>query len=192
MIELMDDAPYDFIRNATTADFKRFGSFVHRTFNGVDCVYFLKALQQVYKKHGGLESLFSESIKQSEGDMANAIHEARTKFFSHLPPERTAKHFADPLRNSSAKRICMYLRWMVRKDKNGVDFGIWNSIQPSELYCPLDVHSGRVARELGLLSRSQDDWKAVTELTVNLRKLDKNDPVKYDFALFGIGVYGKL
>jgi len=188
MMELMDAAPYDFIQNATATDFKRFNTFVHRTFNGIDCIYFLKALQHIYKKHGGLEKLFSEALNQSEGDMANAIHLARETFFSRQQPDRTAKHFADPLRNSSAKRICMYLRWMVRKDKRGVDFGIWNSIQASQLYCPLDVHSGRIARELGLLSRTQDDWKAVVELTVNLRSMDAADPVKYDFALFGMGV----
>ncbi len=188
MLELMDAAPHDFIRNATALDFKRFNTFVHRTFNGTDCIYFLKGLQNIYKSHGGLETLFSDSLKQSDGDMALAIHNARTTFLSHRQPERTAKHFADPLRNSSAKRICMFLRWMVRKDKRGVDFGIWKTIKPSQLYCPLDIHSGRVARELNLLHRNQNDWKAVEELTVSLRELDSSDPVKYDFALFGMGV----
>jgi len=184
---LMDEAPHDFILNATNADFNNFKTFVHRTFNGEDVLYFLRALQHIYKNHGGLESLFDVALLQSGGDMAQAIHHARSTFFSHRLPGRTAKHFADPLRNSSAKRINMFLRWMVRKDQCGVDFGIWEKIKPSQLYCPLDVHSGRVARELGLLSRKQNDWKSVEELTVNLRLLDANDPVKYDFALFGMG-----
>jgi uncharacterized protein (TIGR02757 family) len=188
LMQLMDDAPHDFILNAVSSDFKIFNPFVHRTFNGDDCIYFLQALQSIYKKQGGLETLFADALKKSEGDMAKAIHLARAAFFSFRLPGRTAKHFADPIRNSSAKRINMYLRWMVRNDKRGVDFGIWKKIKPSQLYCPLDVHSGRVARELGLLSRKQDDWKAVEELTGNLRLLDAIDPVKYDFALFGMGV----
>ena len=185
---LMDDSPYDFISNANRKELKTVDDFVHRTFNGEDCCYFLSALKKVYQKHGGLEGIFSIPCQLTGGDMGFSINEARKTFLSFNPPTRVNKHFADPLRNSSAKRINMFLRWMVRKDRRGVDFGIWKSIKPSMLFCPLDVHSGRVARQLGLLLRKQDDWKATTELTTNLRILDPVDPVKYDFALFGMGV----
>lgn len=191
LMELTDFSPHDFILNHTPAERKRFRLFVHRTFNGDDAVYFIKALQILYRQHNGLEGSFTASISQS-ADMATAIHNWRQLFLSFNSLERTGKHVADPLRNSSAKRICMYLRWMVRKDKTGVDFGIWNSIQPSALYAPLDLHSGRVARSLGLLKRKQNDWKAVEELTLNLRKFDAADPVKYDFVLFGAGAAGML
>lgn len=183
----MDDQPYHFIRDHSLKERKSFQDFVHRTFNGIDAMYLLKALQALYRSESSLEKVFSEGIK-SKNDLSVAIHLARQKILSFSAPGRTGKHIADPLRNSSAKRICMYLRWMVRKDKSGVDFGIWKKIKPKDLYCPLDIHSGRVARTLGLLSRKQDDWKAVNELTIQLRKLDANDPVKYDFALFGLGV----
>ncbi len=186
LMDLMDDAPFEFVMGAKQKDYKRFEGFVHRTFNSVDCIYFLKALRQVYLKHGGLEGIFS-----GKSGMDARIHRARNIFMSFRAPERTGKHFSDPMANSAAKRINMYLRWMVRNDKQGVDFGIWKSISPAELYCPLDVHSGRVARELGLLKRQQNDWKAVVELTDNLRKLDPIDPVKYDFALFGMGTDGR-
>lgn len=183
----MDHQPYHFIRDHSLKERKSFQDFVHRTFNGIDSMYLLKALQALYGSESSLEKVFSEGIK-SKNDLSVAIHLARQKILSFSAPGRTGKHLADPLRNSSAKRICMYLRWMVRKDKTGVDFGIWKKIKPIDLYCPLDIHSGRVARTLGLLSRKQDDWKAVNELTFQLRKLDANDPVKYDFALFGLGV----
>ena len=185
LMELMDHAPFEFVMQAHTADYRRFKRFVHRTFNGEDTIYFLKALKRIYQHHGGLEAIFS-----GPGDLSEKIHAARKLFLSFKAPERTGKHFSDPLSNSAAKRINMFLRWMVRSDRRGVDFGIWKSISPSELYCPLDVHSGRVARQLGLLNRTQNDWKAVAELTANLRLLDPLDPVRYDFALFGLGVDG--
>jgi len=191
LIEQMDNAPAAFIRQHQAKDLKPFSKFVHRTFNGVDCVYFLQALQSLYKNHRGLEESFHQAYTRTH-DLAPAISTWRQTFFSYAPPGRSVKHFADPLRNSSAKRICMYLRWMVRNDKKGVDFGIWKSISPSILNAPLDIHSGRIARSLGLLERKQDDWKAVIELSDNLRLLDPNDPAKYDFALFGIGVNEKL
>ncbi len=187
MMQRMDQQPFDFIYHHTSKERKSFSDFVHRTFNGVDAMYLLKALQSLYTSKSSLEDVFSEGIQQKK-DLSVAIHAARTKILSFSSPGRTGKHIADPLRNSSAKRICMYLRWMVRNDKTGVDFGIWKKIKPKDLYCPLDIHSGRVARALGILDRKHDDWKAVNELTINLRKLDKNDPVKYDFALFGLGV----
>jgi uncharacterized protein (TIGR02757 family) len=187
LMERMDFAPSDFVRNHSPAQRKKLSDFVHRTFNGTDLQYFLKAMQQIYRHHQGLEGSFMQALNACT-DFPSAIHTWRSLFFSFGAPQRTSKHFADPLRNSSAKRICMFLRWMVRKDQNGVDFGIWKDISPAVLHAPLDLHSGLIARELGLLNRNQNDWKAVLELTANLRILDPADPVKYDFALFGLGV----
>ena len=187
MMKLMGNSPHDFVMSAKEKELKRFDGFVHRTFNSIDAVYFMKALQHIYKKHGGLEMVFSKP------DCNDAIMNFRKSFFSIDYPPRTMKHVSSPEANSSAKRLCMYLRWMVRKDKQGVDFGIWNSeLLPSHIMCPLDVHSGNVARKLGILKRTQNDWKAVAELTTNLRKFDGKDPVKYDFALFGLGVFEKF
>lgn len=188
LMKLMDDAPHDFILNAKAKDLKRFNNFVHRTFNGTDAMFFMSSLQNIYKKHGGLENVFVSKSKDEA--CKEAIMNFRKVFFSIPHPERTGKHVSNPAENSSAKRLCMYLRWMVRDDKRGVDFGIWkNSVQAKDLMCPLDVHTGNVGRKLGLLKRTQNDWKAVTELSDNLRKLDKKDPIKYDFALFGLGVF---
>src|SRR6185436_777785 len=169
-----------------------FSKFVHRTFNGIDCIYFIQSLKNVYKNHGGLEKVFSDNFKKESSNASQTIHSFR-KIFLELPHQkRTEKHIADPLANSSAKRICMFLRWMVRKDKRGVDFGIWNTVKMNHLACPLDLHSARVARSLGLLQRKQNDWKAVMELTNRLKKFDPADPVKYDFALFGLGINEKF
>lgn len=191
LMERMDLAPSQFIRQHAPQERKRFGDFIHRTFNGTDAVYLLKALQQVYLHHGGLENIFARGYTQDD-TLPEAIHLARGTLLSFKAPSRTGKHLADPLRNAAAKRICMFLRWMVRKDNAGVDFGIWSSIPPSALFCPLDLHSGRVARSLGLLHRRQDDWKAVHELTMRLRTMDPEDPVRYDFALYGLGVFEKF
>lgn len=182
LIDRMDSSPYDFIMSFADADIKPFEKFVHRTFNGIDCISFLWSLKHIYQGYGGLENVFmGENVK-------SRIINFRNLFFEQPHLTRTQKHVANPDRNSAAKRINMFLRWMVRQDNSGVDFGIWKSIPPSELMCPLDVHSGNVARKLGLLSRKQDDWKAVEELTQNLRTFDSNDPVKYDYALFGLGI----
>jgi uncharacterized protein (TIGR02757 family) len=164
--------------------------FVHRTFNVDDFKYFITALQHIYKNHVGLENVFSKHA--TSNSTQGAIHEFKKIFFEIPHAQRTQKHISDPLNNSAAKRINMFLRWMVRNDKTGVDFGIWNSLSPAQLSCPLDVHSGNVARKLGLLTRKQNDAKALAELDKNLRKMDKNDPVKYDFALFGLGVFEKF
>ena len=186
LVELMEYTPLDFILNFTTADLKRFESFKHRTFNGIDCVFFLQSLQNIYTKYHGLERVFSSDFSNIE----SAIHHFRQVFFEIEHPQRTQKHVANPMTGSSAKRINMFLRWMVRKKQpNGVDFGIWKKISPAMLQCPLDVHTGNVGRKLGLLQRQQNDWKAVQELTKSLRKFDPTDPVKYDFALFGLGVF---
>jgi uncharacterized protein (TIGR02757 family) len=189
---MMDNAPYDFILNHTKNDLKPFLKFVHRTFNGGDCIYFIQSLKNIYKNHGGLQKVFSDNLSASQVDLSNAIHQFRKIFFELPHSKRTEKHVADPLANSSAKRMCMFLRWMVRKDKRGVDFGIWGNIRMNQLSCPLDLHSARMARSLGLLQRKQNDWKAVVELTDKLKQFDHNDPVKYDFALFGLGINEKF
>lgn len=187
MMNFLDQSPHDFIINHEESDLKKLLPFVHRTFNGNDFIQFIKSLKHIYITHNGLESVFSKS---SEGqNFQHAIHDFKTIFFEMDHLERTRKHVSDPLKNSAAKRINMYLRWMVRQDKNGVDFGIWKRISPALLSCPLDVHSGNVARKLKLLKRKQNDGKALLELDTSLRKLDPKDPVKYDFALFGLGVF---
>jgi uncharacterized protein (TIGR02757 family) len=192
LLKRMDDSPHDFILNFKKKDLLPFKNFVHRTFNGVDCLFFLQALQKIYLKHDSLEEVFKASIHTSiQPDYRASIAYFRKLFFKLPYPQRTLKHFANPDEGSSAKRLNMFLRWMIRKDSCGVDFGIWN-LQPSMLTCPLDVHSGRVARKLNLLKRKQNDWKAAAELTDALKKMDANDPVKYDFALFGLGVFEKL
>lgn len=186
----MDHAPYDFVVNAEPKDLKTLEKFVYRTFNGSDAVGFITALQQVYKYHGGLEQLFTTGF-QKKGNIKGAIACFRNTFIENLPA-RTLKHVANPDKGSAAKRLNMFLRWLVRDDQRGVDFGLWKGIHKSELMMPLDVHSGTVARKLQLLNRTQNDWKAVEELTATLRIFDRNDPVKYDFALFGIGVNKEL
>ena len=187
MMELMGNAPYDFVMSHQETDLERLESFVHRTFNGQDFIGFIKGLQHIYKNHGGLETVFSNNL--GEDNLQKNIHEFKKLFFEIPHLNRTQKHISDPLKGSAAKRINMYLRWMVRQDNKGVDLGIWKSISPALLSCPLDVHSGNVARKLGLLTRKQNDGKALTELDLELRDLDPTDPVKYDFALFGLGVF---
>jgi uncharacterized protein (TIGR02757 family) len=189
LMEWMDDSPHAFIRDHSPKDLAPFKKFAHRTFNGIDCTYFIRALKQIYSKYDSLEGAFLHGEKWNEPDTLAAIVRFRTAFFSLRPPDRSRKHLSDPSAGSAAKRISMFLRWMVRQDNAGVDFGIWSGIPASALMCPLDVHSGNVARKLGLLTRSQNDWRAVEELTHALRKLDASDPVKYDFSLFGLGVF---
>lgn len=187
MMALLDNAPHDFIVHHTKSDLDHIQDFVHRTFNNLDFLYFLRSLQNIYQHHGGLEKVLKPESSATNYYQTIATFKALFFELSHLP--RTEKHISDPSKNSAAKRINMFLRWMVRNDEKGVDFGIWQSHSPALLSCPLDIHSGRVARKLKLLKRTQNDWKAVTELDKALRKLDKEDPVKYDFALFGLGVF---
>lgn len=187
MMDLMGNSPYDFVMSHNDAQLERLESFVHRTFNGVDFVTFIKSLKNIYAKHNGLEAVFIKN--NSENRLQESISEFKKVFFEIEHQSRTHKHISDPLKGSAAKRINMYLRWMVRNDNAGVDLGIWKNISPSLLSCPLDVHSGNVARKLGLLNRKQNDAKALHELDTELRKLDSVDPVKYDFALFGLGVF---
>ncbi|NQY09839.1 MAG: TIGR02757 family protein [Flavobacteriales bacterium] len=187
LMEIMGESPYDFVMEHKDRDLDNLEGFVHRTFNAIDLTYFIKALKNIYSQHGGLEQLFSNHA--TSDSMQPAIHEFKKVFFSIQHPTRTTKHVGDPAKGSAAKRINMYLRWMVRDSKAGVDFGLWNSIPTSILSCPLDAHSGRVSRKLGLLTRKMDDAKALAELDTALRSMDANDPVKYDFALFGLGVF---
>jgi uncharacterized protein (TIGR02757 family) len=187
LMKMMDMAPREFIPSFGESDLKPFSRFVHRTFNGGDCIFFLRSLQNIYISHGGLEACFGS------GSGAGARISSFRKIFLELPhSQRQEKHLADPDRGASCKRINMFLRWMVRDDMQGVDFGLWKSVSPSELICPLDTHSGNVARKLGLLNRKSNDWKAAEELTSNLRLLNPGDPVRYDFALFGLGVFEKF
>jgi uncharacterized protein (TIGR02757 family) len=191
LMEMMDNSPHNFVMNASEKDKARLEKFVHRTFNNSDVLFFIEALRNIYQNQGGLEKSFSEGMNDDDIDVLPAIMHFRALFLSTPHLSRSEKHIANPAGGSTAKRINMFLRWMVRKDDKGVDFGIWDNIKPSQLCCPLDVHSGRVARQLGLLNRTQNDWKAVTELTDNLRKFEPADPVKYDFALFGTGINEK-
>lgn len=190
LMNIFGNSPFDFIMEYTPANDEYFEGFVHRTFNSIDLAYFVKSLQNIYINHGGLETLFKKHVTAQS--LQFSISKFKEIFFELPHPKRTQKHVSDPLKNSAAKRINMFLRWMVRKDDKGVDFGLWNSLKPSQLSCPLDVHSGNIARKLGLLNRKQNNAKAVLELDNALRKMDASDPVKYDFALFGLGVYNEL
>lgn len=187
MMDLTGNAPYDYVMSHTEEDLERLQSFVHRTFNGQDFASFIRSLQHIYNHHNGLEAVFTKH--QEQESMQKRISEFKKIFFEIPHQNRTQKHISDPMNGSAAKRINMYLRWMIRQDNKGVDLGIWKNISPSLLSCPLDVHSGNVARKLGLLTRKQNDGKALAELDLKLRELDSNDPAKYDFALFGLGVF---
>lgn len=187
MMSYMGESPYDFIINHKEQHLKQIDGFVHRTFNSDDLLTFIEGLKHLYMNKNGLEGIFEKF--QTDDSLQPAIHELKKEFFKVPHLLRTRKHLPDPLNGSAAKKINMFLRWMIRNDNAGVDFGIWNSIPPSILSCPLDVHSGNVARKLGLLNRKQNDAKAVQELDVKLRQMDSLDPVKYDFALFGLGIF---
>lgn len=189
MLAYMGDSPYEFILNHNEQQLKKMDGFVHRTFNSVDLLTFIEGLKHLYKHKNGLEGIFVKY--QTHDSLQPAIHELKKEFFNIPHLERTRKHLPDPMTGSAAKKINMYLRWMIRQDNAGVDFGIWKKIPQSVLSCPLDVHSGNVARKLGLLNRKQNDAKAVQELDGVLRQMDCNDPVKYDFALFGLGIFEK-
>lgn len=191
LVDAMDNQPLDFIINASDKDLLVFKDFKHRTFNGDDCMYFMKGLANIYINHGGLENVFSEGISKGDG-MKGALSYFRTVFFELEHLDRTGKHISNVDKKSAAKRLNMFLRWMVRNDARSVDFGIWQNINPSDLLIPLDVHVARVARKLGLLERKQNDWNAVAELTNKLKEFDPKDPVKYDYALFGLGIFEKF
>lgn len=187
MVALMGDSPYDFVMEHKEHHLGSLENFVHRTFNGLDFATFITSLKHIYQNHGGLETVFA---KHQQNDSLQPAITAFKKVFFEVPHQtRTHKHVSDPLAGSAAKRINMYLRWMVRNDNTGVDLGLWKTISPAALSCPLDVHSGNVARKLGILTRKQNDAKALAELDAQLRLMDATDPVKYDFALFGLGVF---
>jgi uncharacterized protein (TIGR02757 family) len=190
MMELLDHSPYEFIMNSSNDEIEMIKKFVHRTFNSTDLIYFLKTLQNIYRHKSGLETIFK--AHQTADSLLPAIHEFHKIFFELSHEKRTERHVPDPFKGSAAKKLNMFLRWMVRKDNRGVDFGIWKRIDPSALFVPLDLHSGNTSRKLGLLTRKMNDWKAVEELTSNLREFDRADPVKYDFALFGLGVFERF
>ena len=192
LFNLMDNAPHDFIVNHIEKDRQRFLDFKHRTFQPTDTLYFLEYLQHFYKENDSLEFAFSKFITNDTPSVSDALIGFHDEFFSlAVAPSRTKKHIATPASKSTCKRLCMFLRWMVRHDEQGVDFGLWKNIKPAQLLIPLDVHVDRQARRLGLLTRPKTDWQAVLELTENLRQFDANDPVKYDFALFGLGILEK-
>jgi uncharacterized protein (TIGR02757 family) len=191
LLDRMNHTPHEFVLHSDDGDLERFRDFKHRTFNGQDCIFFLKSLRNIYRNHGGLRRLF-EKAYQKKHDIRDALVTFREVFFEIEPPGRTRKHVADIRKKSSAKRLNMFLRWMVRQDERGVDFGIWKGISQRDLFMPLDLHSGKVARRLGLLERKQNDWPAVEELTRHMRKFDPEDPVKYDFALFGLDAFEKF
>lgn len=189
IIDLMNHSPYDFVMGYNEADLKQLRSFVHRTFNGQDLIYFIQSLRNIYLVHGGLENVFAESGNVS---IKEKIIHFRRVFFELGSVDHSTKHISNPAIGSAAKRINMFLRWMVRNDNIGVDFGLWKQILPEHLMCPLDIHSGRTARSLGLLNRKSNDWRAVEELTAALRIFNPTDPVVYDFALFGMSLNKKL
>ena len=190
LVELMENNPIEFLLNTRENDWLRFEQFKHRTFNGTDCICFLRSLKNIYMNHGGLEAVFRKGY-QEEKSIASSLRYFREIFFEVAHERRSQKHVPNIDNGAAAKRINMFLRWMVRKDKSGVDFGLWKDIPMSALKIPLDVHAGTQARLLGLLTRTQNDWKAVEELTARLTTFDPHDPVKYDFALFGMGVNEK-
>lgn len=191
LMTLMDNAPYDFIKDHSPRERIKFMQFAHRTFNGTDLLYFIEFLQHYYTNVTSLEFAFSGHLSPADETIEKGLIGFHKIFFSLEHPERTRKHISTPARNSACKRLNMYLRWMVRKDENGVDFGLWKHISPSQLVCPVDIHVGRVATRLGLISAAKSDWNTALELTEKLRELDPNDPAKYDFALFGLGVIEK-
>lgn len=189
----MDHAPYDFVRSHREADLRPFLNFKHRTFNATDALYFIAFLRDFYQHHDSLEDAFLTGMTPDSKTTEVGLVGFHRRFFS-LPdaPARTRKHVATPARKSACKRLNMFLRWMVRHDDRGVDFGRWHRIRPAQLVCPCDVHVDRVARRLGLITRRPTDWRTALELTEHLRQLDPNDPVKYDFALFGLGVEWRM
>lgn len=192
LMDGMDNAPHDFILHHTQADLKPFSSFVHRTFNGLDCLFFFNCLQQLYTTYGSLEQVFLQAQDGEKEDLGPVWFRFRKLFCGEQEPGRTGKHLPNPLKGAAAKRWNMWLRWMVRPNTEGVDFGIWKRVNPACLHLPLDLHSGKTARTLGLLNRNQDDWKAVRELTLALRAFDPADPCKYDYALYGAGVFERF
>lgn len=191
-MQMMDNSPHDFCLNHSGSDLKQLFDFKHRTFNSTDLLYFIEFFKHHYSKYNSLEDAFTLGLKKSDKNIEGGLNEFYNYFFSleHVP-HRTLKHIASPAKNSTCKRLNMYLRWMVRSDKNGVDFGLWKNVSPSQLVIPIDVHVARVARNFDIIKRKQTDWQTAVELTDYLKTLDAKDPAKYDFALFGLGIMEK-
>ena len=189
MMRYMDNAPDDFVRNATQSDMEYLRTYVHRTFNGVDFQDFVRGLRHIITKWGSVGNYF-ESRYEEHGDLRPVFSDFRRDFFAVEHDVHCEKHLSSIDKGAACKRLCMYLRWFVRHDDRGVDFGLWRRIPMSALYMPLDIHTGRMGRNLGLLGRKQSDWKAVEELTASLRELHVDDPVRYDYSLFGLGISG--
>lgn len=187
MMDLMGNEPHRFIMESSAVEKEQLGNFVHRTFNSDDFAYFLNSLSNIYKNKGGIGEFFETQYQETK-DIRLVINRFRDLFFELPHPQRVEKHLSSIAKGAACKRVNMYLRWMVRNDDKGVDFGLWKTIPASALYLPLDVHSATVGRGLGLLERKQNDWRSVEEITENLRRFDPTDPVKYDYALFGVGV----
>jgi uncharacterized protein (TIGR02757 family) len=193
LMQLMHNAPHDFCLNHSSADLKTLLVFKHRTFNPTDLLYFINFLKHHYTLSSSLETAFTLSMNKEDENVEGALNGFYKYFFSlEDVPIRTLKHIASPHKNSTCKRLNMYLRWMVRKDKHGVDFGLWKKIQPAQLVIPVDVHVARVARHFNLLDRKQTDWQTAIELTRVFKQIDNSDPARYDFALFGLGVLEKF
>lgn len=191
MVEYMDSAPYDFVVNASESDLARLSTYVHRTFNGNDFIAFVRAMQRICHRYGSMGEMF-QSMYERHGSVEGLLSEARREFFACDHDTHCEKHFSSIDKGAACKRLNMYLRWFVRSDDRGVDFGAWSRIPASALYLPLDVHTGNMGRELGLLSRRQNDWRATAEITESLRRFSAADPVRYDFSLFGAGIDGFL
>ncbi|HOF55762.1 MAG TPA: TIGR02757 family protein [Prolixibacteraceae bacterium] len=191
LLRLMDDQPFHFIRDASDAELSATSRFYHRTFNGEDALYFIRSLRNLYASHGGLEDVFTKGY-QEDGTVWSALKLFRLAFLELSAPRHTFRHVPDVVSGSAAKRLNMFLRWMVRSDHRGVDLGLWKGIPSSALMLPLDIHTGNISRKLGILTRKQNDWKAVEEVTGVLRRFDTADPIKYDFALFGLGAFEKF
>jgi uncharacterized protein (TIGR02757 family) len=189
MMRYMDNAPEDFVRNATEADMEYLRTYVHRTFNGVDFQDFVRGLRHIITEWGSVGNYF-ETRYEEHGDLRPVFSDFRRDFFAAEHDAHCEKHLSSIDKGAACKRLCMYLRWFVRHDDRGVDFGMWRRIPMSALYMPLDIHTGRMGRNLGLLNRKQSDWKAVEELTASLRELHADDPVRYDYSLFGLGISG--
>lgn len=193
LLRLMDNVPHEFCLHPSPTGLRRLEAFKHRTFNPTDLLYFVEFFHQHYSQHASLESAFTASLQPTDNTIENALIGFHDRFFMlEDAPQRTRKHVPTPARGSTCKRLCMFLRWMVRQDDNGVDFGLWKGISPAQLVCPVDVHVARVARGFGLISRPQTDWPTALELTEALRLLDPQDPCKYDFALFSLGAEEKF
>lgn len=192
LLALMENAPHDFCLNHQDKDLKKLLEFKHRTFNATDVLYFVSFFKFHYTNNDSLETAFTKNLKKTDSNIEHALNGFYEYFFSlEDVPKRTMKHIASPAKNSTCKRLSMYLRWMVRADKNGVDFGLWKNISPAQLIIPLDVHVAAVARHFNLIQRKANDWQTAVELTNSMKMLDKNDPAKYDFALFSLGVLEK-